>query len=629
MTIVSYGYRSKVRGGIAVHVLLGDRFCHVAASTPGLKFPHTTSEPFMRARRLAVALGAAVALGLAVMPAASAATDVVTIANPGNGIGFPNLGEVWIPVTSTTPLTELNVTLTSAADPDVLSFTIADFRLQAGTSTDGTWVFDGHITDAQLPFGTYTIEITAGDSGGGSASNDLTSLVWLIQPSITLTASQTVISYDDPSVTFSGNLSLDNPDGSALPASELAGQPLLLTDKIDPDLAITTGAGGAYSITVDQPVTTYYAVTFTATSTMFPATSGQIWISSTQDPVQISAQASATQLSDGQAITVTGTAEYNPGSGFVPLQNSTVEVYGTWPASQNPAPPVTAVTNSQGVYTVSFADDDPGPLYVYAGGLPGNTFLNEILAETWVATPYVHVTLPLTITKLHATLSRFAILTLTGCLIAGNVDFPHPPVLQAEYATTPSGPWHILTTVQGVRPGNCGTTAVYGEPFRYRVPVALASAYYRLSGASAADFEPAVSQVVHEAKTLTRITNFTISPRTVTTKGTVITVSGRLWKDTKGWHPLVGQSVWIMFRYKGVWYYFRHKPKTSASGRFSGKFTAYLGGPFVAEYMGSKAYFASTTTQLKVKATGRSAAALAHGVSRSLWPAASSARPVR
>jgi hypothetical protein len=131
----------------------------------------------------------------------------------------------------------------------------------------------------------------------------------------------------------------------------------------------------------------------------------------------------------------------------------------------------------------------------------------------------------------------------------------------------------------------------------------LTSAYYRLAYPGSKDWLPASSKVVHESKILTRITNFTISPRSVGRNG-YITVSGRLWKYVKGWHALARQHVWILYHYKGVWYYYLHKPLTSSSGRFSGRFQVYVTAPWIAEYMGGKPYFASATGELRVKMAG-------------------------
>jgi hypothetical protein len=88
-----------------------------------------------------------VALGAAVVPAArGAAADNVAISSVSVGPGT-----LAISTTSDTGLTSLAVTLTSASNPDVLSFTIADFTQSAGTNTDGTWALNQAITVSHLP----------------------------------------------------------------------------------------------------------------------------------------------------------------------------------------------------------------------------------------------------------------------------------------------------------------------------------------------------------------------------------------------------------------------------------------------------------------------------------------------
>jgi hypothetical protein len=544
----------------------------------------------------------AVALCVAAMPAASAqATDTVTITS----VSSPSPGEIAVSVTSTTPLTELNVTLTSGTHPDELSFTIADFTLQAnGTDTDGTYLLTNPITDAQLPFDIYTISVVAGDSGGGSATNFATTLNWLIQPTITLSASPPSFSYDNPAVTFAGTLSMEYPDGT-VDTADVAGQQLYLEDQYSLQ-PITTGAGGEYSITVNPPDNDAdYYVKIYETGTIAPASSAQVYMAATVDPVEVTADVSATQLNYGQKLTISGIAEYNPGTGFVPLPDSTVEVYGG-PYYDETGTTATATTNAEGQYAATFADDGSGSFYVYAGAVPDETgFPEEVLSQASVVTANVNVALPVKITALHASLSRFGILTLTGCLMAGNSDIPPALPLQVQYAARPSGPWHALRTVHGLGDNTCGSAPVYGLPFDYQMPVAVAAAYYRLSYAGSKDYLPAVSGVVYEAKILTKITNFRISPRSVARYG-FVTVSGRLWKDVKGWHPLARQHVWILFHYKGTWYYFPDKPLTNSAGRFSGRFRVPVTAPWIAEYMGSKAYFASATAEVKVTASSSS-----------------------
>jgi hypothetical protein len=558
----------------------------------------------VRIRNLAIAFGAAVALGAAVVPVAArgAAADAVTITSVTN----PSPGVLAVSVTSDTSLTSLDVTLTSAANPDALSFTIADFTL-SGTDTAGTYTLTSPITDAQLPaFDTYTVDVSAGDSGSGTATDSSATMPWLLQPSITLTASSTTFSYDFPSITFSGTLSLTDPDGSAADPSLLANQTLLLTNSQNRNDAVTTSAGGAYSIVLSRPDSGAYFAQYQATATTSAAQSPPVTVTASQYQTEVTASVSATQLNSGQSLTISGTAEYDPGTQFVPLANSVVQIY-SGPATSEPGPLATVTTDAQGNYTYTFADQAPGTFYVYAGGVPGNTFLDKVLAQAVAQTVKVNVALPLTISGLQASLSPFAVLTLKGCLIAGNGQLPPALTLRVESASKAAGPWKTLSTVHGLGSTTCGTAPAKGLPFDYHVQVPVASAYYRLAYAGSVNFEPAVSKVVHEAKTLTKITNFAISPRSVAT-GKYVTVSGRLWRYSKGWHPFARQKIWILARYKGKWYFYNHKPLTSSAGRFSGRFKVYFSGPWLAEFTGSATYFASASNRLTV--TARTAAAV-------------------
>ena len=539
--------------------------------------------------------------GLAAAGPAGAATgaDTVTITSFQSPSGDPGLFSVS--VTSTTGLTNLAVTLASASNPDVLSLSFGDFTLASGTSTAGTWTLSSPVTQAELPLGSYTVDITASDSGGGSATiNDFTTLAWLIQPTITLTASQTTFSYDSPSITFSGTVTGTSPDGTVAP---LAAQSMLLTDNDYASLPVTTGSDGSFEITVAQPdnYAGYYAV-INQTSTVAFGASPMIYITATQDPAQVTAQVSATQLDYGQTLTISGTATYNPGSGFVPLTNSTIQIYGGPAAEEDFQPFMTATTDASGNYSVSFPDKGSASFYIYAGGMPQGGWTDQVLSQAEATTPSVNVALPVQVSGLKASLSPVAILTLRGCLLDSFTSFGVPLRLQVQYATKRSGPWQVLRTVNGATGTSCGSGPEYGVPFDYQVPVKLAAAYYRLSYAGSKDYEPMVSKAVYEAKTVTRITNFTVSPRKAAANR-YIRVSGRLWKYTKSWHPLSHQRVWILFHYRGQWYYYPRKPVTNSSGRFSGRFKLYVSAPWIAEFMGGKTYFACASGRVKITAT--------------------------
>jgi hypothetical protein len=557
-----------------------------------------------RLARYAVGLAAVVGLSLGVMPAAaSTAADTVTITS----VLETSPGVLSIATTSTTPLDGLNVDLTSTAHPNELTFTMADFTLQAGgTDTAGTWTLTTPITDAALPFDTYEIDVSAEDSGGGTAADGQTFLPWVIQPTISVSASQTTYDYNNPDITFSGTLSLVNPDGSAVAASALVGVPLLLTDNYDSNTDITTQAGGAYSVTLTEPDNDAgYTVNFIGTSTTASAQSQQVYVTAVQDPAEVTANVSATQLNYGQKLTITGTAQYNPGTGFVPLANSTVVLYDG-PYYETSGPVATTTANAEGQYSFSFADHGPGSWYVYAGGIPGSYFLGQVLTQALAITRNVNVALPVSITKLRVSLSPFAVLTVSGCLIAGESDIPPALPLQVEWAPKPAGPWHVLKTVHGLGDNTCGSGPIYGLPFSYEVPVTQASAYYRLAYKGSSDYLPAVSKAVHESKIVTEITNFTISPRS-TARDDYVTVSGRLLKYTNGWHPLARQRVWIIFTYHRSVYYYPKHPLTSSNGSFSGRFQLYVTAPWVAEFLGSNTYFATVSKALKVRVSSAAA----------------------
>lgn len=452
---------------------------------------------FARTTVLAIGLAAAAALGMTAIQAARADSDIVTITDVGN----PSPGVVSISVTSATALTELDMTLTSTAHPNALSFTLADFTLDSGgTDTDGTYTLTTPVTDAQLPFDSYMIDVTAADAGGGSSTNDTSFLGWFIQSALTISASQPTFDYDNESITLTGTLSLVNPDGTAVAPADLAGQQLLLTNNVNATYPITTGAGGDYTYTVglgQAQNDSAYSVTLSATATTLGSTSPEVVITAVSDPAKVTAKVSATQVNRGKTVTVTGTAEYNPGTGFVPLQNSTVAAYaGAYDGSSPPL--ATAHTNLEGQYTMTIRMLFATPLDVYAGGVPGDFFMDQVLSTAVAVTPKVNVALPVKIASLSGSLNRSGTLTLRGCLtIVGGSPFPLP--FQAQYSL-PGGRWKLLRTVRGLTGTTCGGAPWYGERFSYKMPVAVAAANYRLAYPGSKNYEPAVSNVIHETK---------------------------------------------------------------------------------------------------------------------------------
>jgi hypothetical protein len=181
--------------------------------------------------------------------------------------------------------------------------------------------------------------------------------------------------------------------------------------------------------------------------------------------------------------------------------------------------------------------------------------------------------------------------------------------LRVQYATKRTGPWTTLRTVRGTTGTSCGSGTSLGEKFKYTARVRLSSAFYRLSYPGSSAWQPAHSVIVHESKDITRITAFEITPRTVR-KYHYVTISGRLWKYARGWHPLASQHVWIWaYRPSNREYYFyTYKPKTNLSGRFTHRFPVPFTAKFYAEYTGGRVFFATVSVRLKVTVTSASAA---------------------
>jgi hypothetical protein len=577
----------------------------------GLRHYLAISVPFLSLRSAGIVLLSAVALVTVAAPAVYAQTDTVTIDGAiSTSYPEPNPGQIEVGVTSTTALTTLNVDVMSGSTTE-LSFTLADFTEQAGgTPESGTYQLTTPITVAQLTPGSYTIDVTASDSGGGSATDDSTQFPWLIQPTITPFATQLTFDYQDQLVTFSGVLSLTYPDGSS-DTTNLAGQSLLVLGQ-----STTTTAGGLYSLTQSEQRDGAVYVSINATTTQAAASSPPISLIATLDQAQVTASESAAQLNYGQTLTIRGAATYQPVTGgpYVPLANSTVQLY-YGPNNVLTTLFMTTTTNADGQYSFTFKDHFSSEWFIDAAAT-ADPQLDELLSQAGAALD-VNVALPLKITGLHASLSPSRILTLNGCLVPS-------PLLpwRIQYATKKTGPWVTLRTVHATNGAACDVNgATFGEIFNYETPVKVASAFYRLSYPGSNNWEPYNSTIVHEAKDVTRITAFQITPRSVR-KNHYVTISGRLWKYAKGWHPLANQHVCIAAYYHGMYYQYAFKPTTSLSGHFKHRFAIRFSSKYFAEYMGGKVFFASASVRLKVTVTSGSAAI---GSPRSIVPLPASA----
>lgn len=203
------------------------------------------------------------------------------------------------------------------------------------------------------------------------------------------------------------------------------------------------------------------------------------------------------------------------------------------------------------------------------------------------------VSQPNVISRFSGTLSSFGVIHVTGC-----IKVYSKPVL-IEYSKAATGPWYLLGKVTGMSTVPCSSAG--GFPFFGRFYAQLPDAYYRAAFVANYQAHAAVSTVIHLHKLLTRITSFSVSPRTVAKNG-YVTVSGHLQTDNSSgaWHGYGYRRVMVIFKYNGTWYRYASEPLTSSTGWFKGRFQVVASSPFFAQYNGDSTHFACASARLGV-----------------------------
>jgi hypothetical protein len=585
-----------------------------------------------RAAALALAAAAAAAAAAVVVPAAAAAnSSPIVIDSVSSPPGEPGLLSIQAEATSN--ITAFTVYIDSGTIP-VLSIPFYDFSLTSGSAQDGTWTVQSPITTSELSLGTYQVTVDATDEAGDSvtAASAPDDFFFGLYPSVTMAASTTTLSYSEQSVTFSGQVTADGPDGSP---EDVANQPVSITDSAGGSWPATTDQNGNYSVTVTPNLSGgtgslagSFSVSVSGGAAIAQASSPQVELTGDVDPVQVSVSLSKSVADFGAKVTLTGSAQYEADGIWLPLANSAIDISGTDYYSGDSVPTIAATTDSSG--DINDVVLPAQPTTTWTANPPPSQFLTSSGSETGLPnSATLTVVLPTRTTRLHVAYNPAGQITASGCLGLGSAVASFPRLtspadadLYLQYSRTSRGPWRTLGPLAGSGAPKCsggtGFAGTMGSP--------SLSGHYRAEFTGQALFQRSVSAAGYAATAATRITGFSITPRAVTGHG-LIRVSGQLQqKKGRGWKGLGSVLVKIYVKPAGSanWYWYR-KAHLSRSGKFSLSFVPPVSGDWAAGYAGNASHLESTSRILHVSAPG-SKASMRHALgAHSLSPLATRA----
>ena len=514
-----------------------------------------------------------------------------------------SVGQLSISFTADAAITGFTVHIITANGTDVLDLPESDFTMTSSSTTSGmtssTWTLIGAITTSQLLLGTYSITVDATDADGDSVTaQPAGQLSYLIQPTVTLTASPAVLDYGSSSTTLSGTVTGLWPGGSTEP---IAGQQVLVTNSEGQSQRTETDASGDFTVAAS------YADTFTASvsgSTLAAGSSAPVTVTAATTPTELTATVSTTNTSYGQQVTVSGTLSYQPGTSWQALAGMPVVVVAPgYPRVSIP------VTSADGSFSATFAATEPGAVLVYFNNVQyqqSGSF--PYLASANAATDSITVDRATSLTQFSASVTSARTVTVKGCV--GIADLPAgsqsgvPGTITIQYSARKSGPWHRLgkaSQLSSAAGSSCGIATVEAA-YAGSFTVKLARAYYRASFTPQAgeNLLSSVSPPVLAWKYQTKITSLKVSARKVANRGK-LTISGQLLQDTKRWAGYGHQLVQIVYRKPGARNsYWIVQVTTNSAGKFTATVTDTFSATWSAFYPGNSTHYDSSSAGARV-----------------------------
>ncbi len=297
-------------------------------------------------------------------------------------------------------------------------------------------------------------------------------------------------------------------------------------------------------------------------------------------------------LKYGQKATLTGTLQYRNGTTWTALPGTTVNLFE-------------GKTTLGGVSTGS-SGSFKAALPSTHGAAWRATVSTAALIQQASAIGNLSISVPMKVKSFTASLSTLDSVKTTGCLqVTVPVKYGPESRISILYAASPRGPWKVL--------GKLPLHNVSGAPalcrdanesyFGGSIHAKLADAYYRADFPGNYGFQHTASSVIHAWRYQTRITDYKVSPRAISTGGKV-RITGRLWwrSKSKSWQPYGGRKVDIVYNEKGTHYWSQlGKPVTSSSRGYFSETAVGGGGKFVAIIY---AVYAGSKTDLAVQSPG-------------------------
>ena len=540
-------------------------------------------------------LGMAALLTGLTATAADASSGVITVISASSPAS--SVGSLSVELESTTPVDQSSITAQlSTGGTNVL--TVSDFILTAGVNNGGTvttWTVATPITVAQLPLGTYTIGVSASDAGGDTVSvPDAGTLAYLVQPTLTLTASPTNPSYGQ-TVTFSGTVTGLFPDGSEQPVKDQ-------TVYVDVgDGIATTDNYGNFSVSVSAGPANFFGggifyAKITDSATVANGYSSYVTITPTPDPTRFTTQLSSDAVTYGTPVTWSGQIMFESGTTWLPLTGASIFIANSYVGYPDPIYGFSdsVVSDTKGAFT--------DPLPVTGPELFQAEYSPPVYYNAWFSQPAtvdlpLSVVLPDGLSPVKVNLTPVGRVGLTTCLDitapAAGAEYVNPmkvipdrPYALFQYATSPSGPWKTLISAAPTFGGAKSTPTA--QCYSGAATAPGTSDYYRAATAGTVNFQPATSSVVKASVDPSRFASLTAAP-TRPKASQRVTVAGQLQQLTSGWHALAHQKVDVIFRAKGskTWTVLA-VVTTGASGGFSAKVRIHRNGLLSARYLGSK-----------------------------------------